>query len=140
MEESMRWKERLQQLLQGRYGMDGFGNFLLWMALLCFILALFVRLPVPVLHYLGVALMVYLYFRIFSKNVQKRYQENCTYYRYVNKFKGFFAKQKSYHEQRKTHHIYSCPNCKQKIRIPKGKGKIIIRCSRCGKEFMKNSR
>ncbi len=34
MEESMRWKERLQQLLQGRYGMDGFGNFLLWMALL----------------------------------------------------------------------------------------------------------
>ena len=131
-------KERLQQFMYGRYGMDGLGNFLLWTAIVLLILSIFV--PTGILYYVSLALMVYTYFRVFSRNVQKRYQENCVYYRYVNKIKGFFAKQNSYRKQRKTHHIYSCPNCKQKIRIPKGKGKVMIRCSRCGTEFMKNSR
>ena len=58
----------------------------------------------------------------------------------VNKIKDFFKRQKSYMQQRKTHHIYKCPQCKQKIRIPRGKGRVAIRCKRCGTEFIKNSR
>ena len=123
--------------MMGRYGNDGLNRFLMIVALVCLVISLFG----PSLFYmLGLIIMGYAYFRMFSRNVQKRYQENCTYYRYVNKVKDFFKRQKSYMQQRKTYHIYKCPQCKQKIRIPRGKGKVAIRCRRCGTEFIKNSR
>lgn len=134
----MKFKERLQRFMYGRYGMDGLGKFMSWTSiilLLCSIL-----FGIDVLYFVSVALLVWCYFRMFSRNVQKRYQENCVYYRYVNIGKDFFKRQKSYIKQSKTHHIYKCPQCKQKIRIPRGKGKVAIRCQRCGTEFVKNSR
>ena len=134
----MRFRERLQRFMYGRYGVDGLGQFLSWGAIIIMILSMLIDLPF--LYPLSLVMLVWCYFRMFSKNIQKRYQENCTYYRYVNTIKNFFKKEKSHMEQRKTHHIYSCPQCKQKIRIPKGKGKVAIRCQRCGTEFIKNSR
>ena len=134
----MGFKERLQRFMYGRYGMDGLGRFLLWVAIICMLLSWFVKSSI--FNSLALLILMYGYFRMFSRNVQKRYQENCIYYRYVNKVKDFFKKQKSYIQQSKTHHIYKCPQCKQKIRIPRGKGKVAIRCQKCGTEFIKNSR
>ncbi len=134
----MRLRERLQRFMYGRYGMDGLGNFILWTAIILMLLSMFIG--GGILNTLALALLVWGYFRMFSRNTQKRYQENCMYYRYINKIKDFFKRQKSYLQQSKTHHIYKCPQCKQKIRIPKGKGKVAIRCRRCGTEFIKNSR
>ena len=134
----MKFRERIQRFMYGRYGVDGLGKFLSWTSvilLLCSMLFGF-----DVLYFVSLGLLVWCYFRVFSRNVQKRYQENCVYYRYVTIVKDFFKRQKSYMQQRKTHHIYKCPQCKQKIRIPKGKGKVSIRCQRCGTEFIKNSR
>ena len=134
----MKFRERMQRFMYGRYGTDGLGKFLSWTSvilLLCSMLFGF-----DVLYFVSVGLLVWCYFRMFSRNVQKRYQENCVYYRYVNIVSDFFKRQKSYMKQSKTHHIYKCPQCKQKIRIPKGKGKVAIRCQRCGTEFIKNSR
>lgn len=134
----MRLKEKVQQFMYGRYGADGLGKFLLVTAIVFMFLS--ILSPLSFLYPVSLILLVWCYFRMFSKNIQKRYQENCVYYKYVNKVKDFFKREKSYMKQRKTHHIYRCPNCKQKIRIPKGKGKVAIRCSRCGNEFIKNSR
>ncbi len=134
----MRFRERLQRFMYGRYGVDGLGNCIIWTAVILMLLSMFVGRGI--LNTLALVLLVWGYFRMFSRNTQKRYQENCTYYRYVNKVKDFFKRQKSYMQQRKTHHIYKCPQCSQKIRIPKGKGRVAIRCKRCGTEFIKNSR
>ena len=134
----MKFKERLQRFMYGRYGMDGLGKFMSWTSIILLLCSML--FGIDVLYFVAVALLVWCYFRMFSRNVQKRYQENCVYYRYVNIVRDFFKRQKSYIKQSKTHHIYKCPQCKQKIRIPKGKGKVAIRCQRCGTEFIKNSR
>lgn len=134
----MRLRERFQRFMYGRYGMDGLGQFVMWAAMICIILSWFFK--GPVLNAIALLLLFWGYFRMFSRNTQKRYQENCTYYRYVEAVKNFFRRQKSYFKQSKTHHIYKCPQCGQKIRIPRGKGKVAIRCQRCGTEFIKNSR
>ena len=133
----MRFRERLQRFMYGRYGMDAFGKFLSWTSVILLLISMLAK--VDILYFFAVAILIYCYFRMFSRNVQKRYQENCTYYRYTNKIREFFNRQKSYAQQRKTHHIYKCPQCKQKIRVPRGKGRIAIRCKRCGTEFIKKS-
>ena len=55
------------------------------------------------------------------------------------KIRNWFQNQKNIWQQRKVYHIYTCPSCKQKIRIPKGKGKIEVRCPKCGTTFIKKS-
>lgn len=121
----------------GRYGNDEFGRFLLGLAALLLILSLFIRSSITEL--LLCVLIVYMYFRMFSKNIAKRRQENQLYLKYQNQVLRYFNKQKRLTQERKVNHIYSCPNCKQMIRVPKGKGKIAITCPKCKTEFIRKS-
>lgn len=132
-------KEKFIRFMQGRYGADKLSNFMTIAALVLLIVSMFLGAYGFILSALAVALIVLSYFRMFSKNIQKRYAENQKYLKATAKIRGFFAKGKSYMQQRKTHHIYSCPNCKQKLRVPKGKGKIMITCSKCHTQFQKKS-
>lgn len=130
-------KEKFIKFMTGRNGMDQLGQFSLGVAIFIMIIGLFYRSGPW--NIIALVILFFGYFRMFSKNIQKRYQENQFYLKYQNKVKGWFLKQKSYFAQRKTHHIYSCPSCRQKIRIPKGKGKISIHCPKCGTDFIKKS-
>ena len=129
-------KDKMMRFLQGRYGVDALSKCLLVVGLVAVILAGFFggKVAGSVLYIVGWAAIIYCYFRIFSKNITKRYAENQTY-----KLRCFFYKQKEMIKQRKVYHIYKCPSCKQKIRIPKGKGKIEVRCPKCGTTFIKKS-
>ena len=68
-----------------------------------------------------------------------RYAENQKYLALKNKWMYKWENHKRMREQKKIYHIYHCPYCKQKIRIPKGKGSIIITCPKCKQEFGKRS-
>ena len=129
-------REKLQRCMWGRYGNDQLNKFLLGAALVCMVLSMF---HVPGAYLLALALLIYCYFRMFSKNVSKRYAENQAYLAKSYKIRCFFAKQKDLFRQRKQYHIYKCPGCSQKIRIPRGKGKIEICCPKCGTKFIKKS-
>ncbi|MEF2574508.1 MAG: hypothetical protein UIQ90_01700, partial [Eisenbergiella sp.] len=84
-------------------------------------------------------ILIYSYFRIFSRNIPKRYAENQKYLAATMKLRQSFAKKKSEMQQRRIYHIYKCPGCGQKMRIPKGKGKIEVRCPKCNTIFVKKS-
>ena len=128
-------KEKLIRFMQGRYGIDQLSKFLLITGLAVVLLSAVSML----LYIFGWGVVIYCYFRIFSRNVQKRYAENQAYLMKTYKIRNWFQNQKNIWQQRKVYHIYTCPSCKQKIRIPKGKGKIEVRCPKCGTTFIKKS-
>ena len=91
-----------------------------------------------ILDMLGFILIIYTYYRILSRNVSARYVENQKYLGYTQNIRNRFDKEKNMMQQRKTHHIYTCPGCGQKIRIPRGKGqKVEIDCPKCHQKFIK---
>lgn len=126
----------------GRYGADQLSRFTLIVSLVLIILSMiFARIPVAgaILNLAGLAGVVITYFRMFSRNIPKRYEENRKYLEFVAKLRGRIGKEKYMMDQRKTNHIYSCPGCGQKIRVPKGKGRIEISCPKCHTKFIKKS-
>lgn len=129
-------REKIYRFMQGRYGSDQLNRFLMILALVLMVLSMF---GMPFTYLLGIVCMVYAYFRMFSRNIYKRRMENSVYLKYEYKVKQKLATWKRDMKQRKTHHIYRCPSCKQKIRIPKGRGKIEIRCPKCSHTFIKRS-
>ena len=135
-----RLRYRLAVFMQGRYGSDNFSRFLLFVWLIVIIISMIFRIPYFWIIELGFA--VYIYFRMFSRNIPARYRENQAYLKIRNKVIGFFRylpeKTRSFLPN-SQYHIYRCPSCRQKIRIPKGKGNIIVRCPKCGTEFRKRS-
>lgn len=133
-------KEKFIRFMQGRYGVDQLSKFTMGVAVVAIVLSLFVRgTGGALLNTIGILAIVYTYFRIFSKDIQRRYAENQKYLSLTGKIRQWIYKEKNIMEQRKTYHIYSCPGCGQKIRIPKGKGRIEIDCPKCHTKFIKNS-
>lgn len=135
----MRFRDRFYRFMQGRYGLDQFSQFLLITGLILIIVSAFSGSRGSVLNLLGLIVIIYAYFRVFSKNVSKRYGENSKYLFYADKVKRKFVGFKASFKQRKTHKVFKCPNCKQKIRVPKGKGKIEISCPKCYTKFIRKS-
>ncbi len=129
-------KEKLYRFMMGRYGSDQFNRFLMLLGLVFFVISVF---GVRGFYLGGLACLIYAYFRMLSRNTYKRSLENNRYLQYEYKVKRYLSGWKRNLEQRKTHHIYKCPSCRQKIRIPRGKGKIEIRCPKCGQTFIKKS-
>ena len=130
-------RDKFNKFMQGRYGADQMGQMLSAVSMVFLIISLFSRNQAWFL--LAVIGIVYNYFRMFSKNTYKRAAENQKYLQMTRGIRTFFYRQRNMITQRKTHHIYKCPSCKQKIRVPKGKGKIEIRCPKCNTRFIKRS-
>ena len=130
-------RDKLQRFMYGRYGVDGLGRALLVMTLIFLVLnMIFPKMPFETV---ALILLIISYYRMLSRNVSKRYAENQWF---ANKFSGvarWFSKQKRYSEIQKTNRIFICPSCRQKVKVPKGKGRISIHCPKCGTDFIKKT-
>ena len=123
--------------MQGRYGVDSLSRFLSVVLLAVIILRMFIRIPLS--GTITLVILVILYWRMFSRNIPKRYEENQKFLQIRDKLLGRFSDFGSNMSQMKDYHIYKCPRCNQKIRIPRGKGHIMVRCPECGYEVHKKS-
>ena len=92
-----------------------------------------------IMYYLSLATLVYTYYRMFSRNIYIRASENQNFLNKTANIRRKINNQKSIFKQRKVYRIYKCPTCKQKVRVPKGKGKISIHCPKCDTYFIKRS-
>lgn len=137
----MNW---LQKFMMGRYGVDQMNIGVLIFSMVCTFTASLTRWLLLLI--LGTALLAYGVFRMFSRNVSARSKENQKFLVFWNKvkgiwykIKGWFSGKKRRFADRKTHCYFSCPKCKRKLRVPKGKGKIEISCPICGTKFIKKT-
>lgn len=115
----------LRQFLIGRYGMDQLNMLLLYVNLILAIVVLFTgSLWLNVLTYIPLGIIV---FRMLSKNIPARHEENRRYLQLRDRLKD------------RNNRYFRCPKCRQMVRVPKGKGKIAITCPRCRERFVKKT-
>lgn len=129
-------REKLQRFMIGRYGVDEYGRFLTIAVLILCLLSIFISNEL--LNLVTIVAIVYCYYRILSKNHEKRFQENLKYLALKDKVTARFPS-KNKNNANAQYNIYRCPNCQQKIRVPKGRGTIIITCPKCHNEFKKRT-
>ncbi len=138
------FRNKFINFMSGRNGVDEFSRFLNILSLIVMIVSFFIPNGIARWIVFGVALaiMVYSYFRIFSRNYGARHRENDWFCSIIhpdrNSNRTYTNAQKKAMD-RKTHRIFKCPNCQQKIRVPKGKGRISIKCPKCRIEFIKKT-
>ena len=129
-------RQKFQRFMMGRYGNDRFNQFLMIVALIFLVISFF---GPGIFYTIALAIMIYTYYRMFSRQIYKRAAENQKYIQKEMQVRGFFKRKKKEFSQLKDYHIYKCPRCKQKIRVPRGRGRIAITCRKCGNEFIKKS-
>ncbi len=129
-------REKFYRFMQGRYGNDNLNRFLMIAALVFLVLSM---IGPDFFYVLALAAMIYAYYRMLSRKIYVRSAENQWYLQKSYKVRGFLNSKKKELVQRKTYRIFKCPNCRQKIRVPRGHGKIEIRCRKCGTTFIKRS-
>jgi len=104
---------------------------------------------------LGAVLLVLMVIRMTSKNTAKRYQENMKFLTIVTGVKDWFRRTfrlksagartagqraKRAHKtptwsEMKQYKYFICPQCAQRLRVPRGKGRIRVTCTNCGNVF-----
>ncbi len=127
------FRERFAEFMWERNGYDGLGRAMLWLALSLVIINVF--LDSIVLAAMESAVMLYVLFRVLSKNLERRRAENAAYYRFMGKVKRFFELQRNRWRDRKTHIYKKCPFCKNTLRLPRKKGRRIVSCPCCHNKF-----
>lgn len=131
--------ERLRRFMMGRYGNDHLN---LTLVVLGFIIALVFAFVPPSLYFLHFVCYLPLglfLFRFFSRNTLKRQRENQRFLGWWKNAQRSLEKTRQHWQDRKFYRFFRCPNCKQKLRLPKGRGKIRITCPKCGHVFDKTT-
>ena len=131
---TMNW---LKKFMMGRYGVDQLSMALLVVSIFISILSSFVR--VWVIEILNIVVLVIIFYRMFSKNIAKRYQENNKFLSIWNPIKNGVHNKIERIKGLKNYRYFKCSNCKQTLRVPKGKGKISITCPKCKTVMVKKS-
>ena len=133
-------REKLIRFMTGRNGADNLSRAVSFIVVALLVVGLFTDHEVSrVLWVFAVLGMVYVYFRIFSRNVYKRRTENQKYLRMTSGIRGYFRGLRERWSQRKDYKFYRCPSCRTLLRVPRGKGKIKIVCRKCGNSFIRNT-
>ena len=118
----------VKRFMSGRYGMDKLNSLILWCSVVTVLVAMFLplipKLIVTAISYilLGIAI-----FRALSHKTYKRYRENRRYLMLLDQIKD------------RDHKYFTCPKCRQPVRVPRKKGKISITCPKCREKFIRKT-
>ena len=124
-----KFKQAIRRFMTGRYGTDKLTIWILVTGLILNLVSMFIHFWIAnlVLNVCSYSLMVWAIFRTFSRNTYKRYRENRRFLMMLDRAKD------------RQHRYYDCPKCRQLVRVPRGKGKILITCPKCKEKSQKKT-
>ena len=130
----------IARFMYGRNGWDQLnqalfrGYLLLWIVEIVTAILLKNRLVTGVFNGALFLLMIFIFYRTFSKDLYRRRTENQKWVGWYCGLKNRNAGARARHAD-KEHKYFTCKSCKTICRVPAGKGKIVITCPKCGAEI-----
>lgn len=134
-----KFQDFINKIMQGRYGIDRFNKFLIYLAFVVSLIRLFLRSPEAMNLTGGLIwfLLLISLFRMFSRNVEQRYSEEIKFLKSTKPIRGEIELLKMRFTDRGKVKYIKCPNCKTVVKAPANVGKIKVKCRKCGTEFIK---
>lgn len=130
----MKFIEKLQKFMYGRYGIDELYKFMFYLYIFLIILNWFIKSNF--LFIIEILLLIIMFYRMFSKRIYKRSNENQIYLKLKKKFlKPFRNIRRSI---KNKEYIYkNCKHCKKllKLPIPTSRGIKEVKCPKCKSTF-----
>lgn len=123
--------------MAGRYGADQLGMTMLWTALVLSIVGSLSGLGLLTL--MADALLLLMFWRMLSKDRLKRQHENQTYLQKTYGARKAVTEWINRVKNGKKYRYFTCPQCKKRLRVPRGVGSITITCKGCGNKFDKKA-
>lgn len=123
-------------MMYGRYGSDQLNIFLLVLYLVLYFVSWITGLGF--LSYVGLIAILLGLFRMMSRNLERRRAENAKFLKLIHPVTQWVRLRRTIHRD-KEHCYFKCPNCGQRLRVPRGKGKITVTCRACGTSFQEKS-
>lgn len=133
----MRFRDKVARFMWGRYGIDGLYYFLFALYLVLWIVQVFVKqdLAKAIISIVALAVLIFMIFRVFSRNIAKRRKENDRFMGFWRSIKNFLVLQKNKIRDIKSFTYKKCPSCKANLRLPRKKGTHSVVCPRCKNRF-----
>lgn len=133
-------RQKLARFMYGRNGVDALYRFGSYSGIIILFVSMFLSgVLQSVILFLALVIIVFTYYRVFSKNLSARRAENAKYLRFKQRLKDELKLRRDMWKQRKEYKFFKCSSCKAVLRVPKGKGKIRIVCRKCGTAFEKKT-
>lgn len=126
----------MRRMMTGRYGSDQLGMALLGLYLVLYLLSRMFHSRL--LSWLGLAVILWGFYRMLSRQIPQRQAENARFLEAVGPMVRKYNVNKC-RRQDKEHCYFKCPNCGQYLRVPRGKGRITVNCRSCGISFEEKS-
>lgn len=131
MKDSRKLSERISSAFRNCNGPDTLGRWVMGLGLVFALLDIFFYNPVFTVLYM--ACIFYAVYRLFSRKVDQRREENEKFEALLAKAKGRFG-DKTDAEGKSIRDDYlhiKCERCGQKLRVPKDGGRVRVTCPTC---------
>lgn len=131
----MKYLLKLQKFMQGRYGPDELYKFLLYLYLILFIINNFLKSNI--LDIIELLIVIFMFYRFFSKKRYSRQKENQQYLKIKKSFTNTIQNIKRNYHNREYNIYKKCPKCKTilKLPLPNKRGIQHVKCPKCKTRF-----
>jgi len=129
-------RNALARFMYGRYGNDQLNTALIVSYFILYLV--YILTSWSILYLLTTVLIFVALFRMLSRNLAKRREENRKFLRKAEPVIHWWRLQSTIRKD-KEHRYFKCPSCGQHLRVPRGKGKITVTCRGCGASFQEKS-